>query len=192
MVKLSRRQFESLLFKVSNCQFVGFTALTVPDMRKKGNPHFGHTVKITRVNGVINWRYSSAVKKQLEREGKTDPFQALPRTWGQRINNCPLVCHITDDDGPQFYLETKMEKRSWEYWDTDTQLLIPEAEIKPYIKPDAPSRQGTAREVMLRDYRLDHLAELRMDGQDYRVLPLWWELAVYRPQTPETPVSASA
>jgi hypothetical protein len=193
MVKISQRKLESLLFGIANCQFVGLTALTVPDMTKRGNQYFGKTVKISRVNGPINWRYSSAVNAQLKREGKADAFKAFPRVWGQRINGCPLVCHIPeDDDGPRFYLELKLERRDVGYFSTDTHERIPQNVIAPFLKSDSDSRQGTDREVLLRDYRLDHIAELRVSGEEYSIVPLWYEYQIYLPTSQIPPATALA
>ena len=193
MVKISRQRFEALLFGLDSCQFVGFTALTTPDMKKTLNPFFGTTVKISRVNGVVNWKYSSSVNKQLVREGKADAFKAFPRTWGQRINNCPLVCHI-NEDGVRLYVEVKVERRDVGYFDTETLERVPESALKKFLKPDSESRQGTEKTIVLRDYRLDHIAEMTIAKETYRVLPLWYEHAVYlpAPTPPAEPEKVSA
>lgn len=180
MVKISQRKLESLLFVTANCHPIGLTALTVPEMTKRGNPYFGKTVKISRVNGMINWRYSSAVIAQLKREGKSDAFKAFPRKWGARINGTPLVCHIPED-GARFYLEVKVERRDVGYFNNETHQRIQTPEIERFLKDKSPSRQGTDREVLLRDYRLDHIADLRFNREEFSVVPLWYEHFVYFP-----------
>ncbi len=187
MVKITQRKLERLLFMTASCEFIGLTAITVPDMKKKGNPHWDRTVKIARVNGVINWRYSSAVNKQLLREGKPDAFKAYPRTWGQRVNYTPLVVNITDDGETHFYLEVKRERIDAGYFDTETAERVPESELKKWLKPDQESRQGTDKEIILRDYRLDHILELRMQREEYRIVPEWHQLNTYLPPAAEPP-----
>jgi len=204
-VILTRTKLECLLFKTHGCQFLGMTAITVPKMPKskggKKNPHHGHLIKISRVNGVIGWRYSSAVKRQLEREGKPDAFRAFPRVWGQRVNDTPLVVHI-NEDGCHFYLEVKLQQRDWGYFDTRTGQRIDDATVRPWLSKEPPdikglaaedaatfpkfydiaaaTRQGTNAPVILRDYRIDHIAELRIGGEEYRT-PLWYEQQFYLP-----------
>ena len=187
MVKISQRKLERLLFKTQSCEFIGFTAITVPDMKKAKNPHWDRTIKIARVNGVINWRYSKSVNAQLVREGKPDAFKAFPRVWGQRIQNTPLVVNITDDGATNLYMEVKRERIDAGYFDTITSERVPESELKKWLKPDQDSRQGTDKEIILRDYRLDHIVELRMQREEYHVVPDWHQLNTYLPSPPADP-----
>lgn len=190
MIKLSRHEFESRLFGVSKCQFVGLTALTAPDMRKTGNPYAGTTVKISRVSGCINWRYESAVRRQQARENRPADFQSQPRKWGNRIDGCPLVCHVRPDVGVTLYLEVKVEQVTAGYFSTNTGQRIDDALLRPFFPKKSASRQGVDREVQLRDYRLDHIAELRIAGEDWHVTPLWFEYQTY--MNPPEAMGASA
>jgi hypothetical protein len=183
MVKISQRKLASLLLGIANCQFVGLTALTVPDMRKTRNPHAGRTVKISRVNGPINWRYSASVQAQLRREGKADAFKAFPRVWGRRVKDCPLVVHA-NDDGTHLYLEMKVEQRSVGYFNTETFQRIPEEEIAKFLKKKKPSRQGTDKEIVLKDFRIDHISEITIARDSYIITPLWFEQQTYLPSLP--------
>jgi hypothetical protein len=187
MVKISQRKLASLLLGISNCQFVSFVALTVPDMRVTGNPWHGTTVKISRVNGCINWRYEAAVNAQLRRENKPDAFQAFPRVWGKRIKETPLVIHCTEDEGTQLYLEAKVERRDVGYFCTETFDRIPTDTIERFLKKKKNRRQGTQKEIVLKDFRLDHIAEITVNRDTWRITPLWFQHQIYLPNRPADP-----
>jgi hypothetical protein len=188
MVKISQRKLASLLLGIANCQFVGITALTVPEMRKTGNPWHGTTVKISRVNGAINWRYETAVNAQLKRENKPDAFTAFPRVWGKRIKDTPLVIHCTEDEGTQLYLEVKVERREVGYFCTETFERIPTDVIEKFMsKKKKRSRQGTDKQIVLKDFRLDHIAEITVNRDTWRITPLWFQHQIYLPNRPADP-----
>lgn len=189
MVKISQRKLASLLLGIANCQFVSITALTVPDVRKTRNPYYGTTVKISRVNGCINWRYETAVNAQLKREGKPDAFQAFPRVWGKRIKDSPLVIHVNEDEGTHLYLEMKVERRDVGYFDTETFERISTDAIAPFLKKKRNRRQGTTKEIVLKDFRLDHIAEITVSRDTWRIAPLWFQHQIYLPNRPADPPS---
>jgi hypothetical protein len=159
-------------------QFIGLVAVHVPQMKVRKNPFHGKVLKLSRVNGAINWSYGRAVNRQRKREDKPADFKPKERTWGNRINHCPLVIHL--QDVPYFYLELKRERVERWYFDNETLQQIPETELMPYFPKRAKSRQKLDREVTLRDYRLDHIAELTIGGETWKVDPCWWKLKVLR------------
>jgi hypothetical protein len=176
VANLTLLELQKRLLKLSGTQFVGLTAVHEPDFVKRGNPFFGRVVKRSIVNGSINFRYQSTVQKQQIREGKPGEFVAGPRVWGQRVRGCPLVLHI-GDDGIQLYLEIKVEKCDRQYFDAVTFEPIAETLISKYFrKRKRPTRQQLLKPVELRDYRLDHIAELRCGRESVRVAPLYWLL----------------
>lgn len=160
------------------CQFVGLLAVHEPQMRVRKNPFAGRVLKVSRVNGVINWRYSKAVNAQRARESKPADFVADERTWGNRVQYCPLVVHL--QELPHFYLEVKRERIERWYFDRDTLQPIPEIELLPYFPKRLRSRQKVDREVCLRDYRLDHIAEMTINAETWKVDPCWWKLKALR------------
>lgn len=170
LLELQRR-----LLKLSGAQFIGLTAVHEPDFVKRGNPYFGKVVKRSIVNGAINFRYSSTVRKQQIREGQAADFVAGPRAWGERVQGCPLVLHVSEQ--LHLYLEIKVEKCERHYFCASSFEAIPEATISKYFrKRKRPTRQRVAKPVELRDYRLDHIAELRFGGESFRVAPVFWLL----------------
>ncbi len=115
------------------------------------------------MNGAINWRYETAVNAQLKREGKPDAFKAFPRVWGRRIKETPLVIHCTEDEGTQLYLEVKVERREVGYFCTETFQRIPTESIERFMKKKKRCRQGTDKQIVLKDFRLDHIAEITVN-----------------------------
>lgn len=164
---------QKLLLSLSGAQPLGFTAVHEPEMRARNNPFRGRVWKRSRGNGWVNFRYVSSVIKQRERENVPGLFVAAPRVWGHRVAGCPLVVHVTDS--VHVYLEIKLEKCVREYFDKDTFAPIDAALIGPLLKKKRrPGRQGVQKVVELRDYDLNHIAELTIAKQSFRVAPLFW------------------
>lgn len=195
MTAITQHELETMLMQTARCQFVQLATVTDPDMRKRGNPHFTAR-KVSIVNGVINWRYARAVKQQLLREGKradADVFRAFPRKWGQRVKHTPLVSHIAGDEGTcRLYLETKIERRVNHYFCRETGKRIDESELAPWLRDPGPSRQGTDREIILRDFALANIAELTMGGIRYAIAPAVTELQTYLPRKAAIPATAGS
>lgn len=177
-LSLTLPQFRRRLLRIWTTQPIGMTAVTTPDMRKKNNPFFGHVVKITRVNGWINWRYAKAVNRQRVRERKPATFKAIARSWGQRVEQRPLI-----EYADQLYLDVKVEARQAMYIDLRTTAEIPWHEIKPFVRPPQKAkRQNLNRDVILRDYHVENIAELRIAGETWRVRKPWNRLKKLRPE----------
>lgn len=201
MKAISQAELEDLFFATDKTQFVSFVSVTCPAMRKRQNP-YPNAKKVSLVVGVVNWTYSKTVNRQRGREQKTMNFRAMERTWGTRIKGTPLVSYVCGAEGEtRLYLEVKVERRSFLYFDSETHQRIDEELILPFLREHEPnSRQGVDREIILRDYRLLHIAELTIGGAQYRVAPAAAELLTYipapkpavakRPQTRRKPLVA--
>lgn len=173
-INLTLRELQKQLTQVSASQAIALTAVHEPEMRQRGNPFRGKVLKRSRVNGFINFRYQTTVRKQQKREQQPTDFIALPRKWGQRVRGCPLVLHVAEE--LQLYLEVKIERVERLYFDAITFEPIDEKQLASFFKKKRPSRQKLNRPVELRDYRLDHVAEVRLAGQVWRVAPVSWLL----------------
>jgi|GEM_PF-1741511 len=144
---------------------------------KKDNPFWNVTEqrwkirKVATINGFINFNYENAVNRQRQREGITATFQSLPRKWGLHIKGTPLVVHIKDGD-EKHYLEVKVEKSlAWELIHVATSQPLDAAElalVNRWLKPKSKSRQGVQKEIVLRDYDLDSIIGLTVDGKGFR------------------------
>jgi hypothetical protein len=166
---------EQLAAKVSEYRgatFVTIEARTEPKLLVKilhdgniePNPFIGNVVKVSRVNGVINWVYENAVNRQRTREELDADFQAMPRKWGNRLAETPLVEHKGN-----YYLELKVQKSLGYHYETlDGQMLDTEAVNRFFPKPSA-SRQGVEREILLRDYSLANIRRINIRGEEHEV-----------------------
>ena len=171
-LSLTLPQFVRRLNGIDRSQPVGMITVTVPDMKKRSNPYFGRVVKISHITCWINTRYSRSVNLQRIREAKSADFRARERAWGSKIEKRPLVEH---DD--QYYFEVKLQTRKSQLRLVETGEVIPPETIKPFLAPLKKNpRQRLNREVILRDFRVDHVAELRINGEVWRVRRPWNQL----------------
>jgi len=167
-VHVTRNQLIAKLAALQGATMVSVIAQTDPGKNKACK---GQVVKQSHVNGVLNWNYEAAVNRQQGREGGEQDFIAQPRKWGERIKGTPLVTHKGNT-----YLEVKVERAlKTEYFEVrpDGSLVGTDREsIAHLLRPhrsNAP-HQGVEREVVLRDYRLDNLVEIRMGGVCYQII----------------------
>ena len=167
-------QFEKRLRGLTGVTPVGMTSVTHPAMRVRENPHRDRVVKITRTNAWIGANYTRQVNRQRVREELPDDFLAIPRTWGKRIGPSPLVLLTTGNGRKLWYLDCRVVARVWTYRDLQTGAEIQESELARWLIPARPSRrQRLHRHIVLRDYRLDRIAELRIAGEIWRPRKAW-------------------
>jgi hypothetical protein len=171
--RFSLIQLQSQLLKVSAPQPIGLTAIHEPAMRRTNNPFRGRVLKRSRVNGWINFEYKRTVRRQQVREHLDPDFQPMPRVWGQRVRDCPLVLHA-DETGLQLYLEVKLQTVERLYFDSNTFEPIDAKSIAPFLIKRRPSRQPVQNQIELRDYRLDRVAQLRIGRDTWEVAPVIW------------------
>lgn len=160
-------------------QFVTFTSETTPRMRKtvdgRGTPYNEFhdengnclVTKVSRVNGIINFRYKNSVNNQREREQGPDhePFEPEPRKWGERLEGMPLVEHKG-----RYYLEVKVERSlGTTYLDENGDEIEREA-LEPYLyRSRQPSTQQTETPIILRDYRVENITEITVNGSTLEI-----------------------
>ena len=201
-------ELEKLLRLVKSARMVSLVALTDPAMRKTDNPHFGRIRKISRVGGVINFLYEHSVNRQRLREnqptdssGNVERFGAFPRRWGQRVKGTPLVEHVPEGVGcVRCYLEIKVQRRESKYVDRESMAPVQYEEIRQWLKYDERNiaegvRQQVDRPVVLRDFRLDHIASIKgIDGggETIDVRPTIYELKRYQRTAAELAARQSA
>jgi len=147
---------------------VTIVARTEPGMNKTGNPYMGKVFKVSRVNGMIGFRYENAVNKQLAREGEVADFVAKPRKWGTHIDGTPLIEHKGN-----YYLEMKVEKSlDHRYEDAsgneldDVTLDLVRAFMPVKNKPVS---QGTEKEIICRNYKVEKILSITYRGTCYLV-----------------------
>jgi hypothetical protein len=158
---LTLEQLRDNLLALKGSAIVTINAETLPAMRKTGNP-YASAVKVSAVNGVINWIYEAAVNRQRTRENLEADFRSYPRKWGQRIQGTPLVEHKGN-----YYLEMKVQGACSTYY-VGTQE-VSHNDITPYLRPLSPSRQGVTREIILRDYALENIKSITYRGETIEI-----------------------
>lgn len=173
-MQLTVEMLASMLAQHRGATPVTLVARTVPPMRKTGNPLAGDVVKVSRVNAIIGFLYENSVNNQrLREQGEDAPlFESHPRKWGRRVLPSPLVEH-TDKKGNFIrYLEVKVQKSlGYEYRSISTGTPIPDAEVECYLpKKVEGARQEVENPVILRDYDLRNILEIRMLGADYEII----------------------
>lgn len=147
---------------------VTIVARTEPDMRKTGNPYIGQVFKVSRVNGMIGFRYENAVNNQLGREGEAKDFVAQPRKWGVHIDGTPLIEHKGN-----YYVEMKVEKSLDSRYEDGAGNEL-ENDVLDLVKQfipvkNKPATQGTEKEVICRDYKVSTILSLTYRGTCYLV-----------------------
>lgn len=141
------------------------TAVTSPAMNKGGNPFYGRIQKVETRHVMFNFNYTNSVNNQRGKEGIEVPFQAHKRVWGEKIEGTPLVQHKG-----KFYVEAKPSgKAQVTTWLCDGSP-IELSEIQKYlVVPKKSNLQGTEKEIRVRDYSIDSIAEVKIQGRFYIV-----------------------
>jgi len=135
----------------------GATPLTISALTEIKLDKYGVVKKLSRVNGISGFSYRDSVRKA----GEPD-FVPQPRQWGERLGkNGHLVHHKG-----RLYLNMKVEKSR------EPVYLVRSGPFLKTIRPapdELPKRDE--REIITRDYRLDHLQRISFGGKKYRILP---------------------
>jgi len=156
------------LMQVKNAIPATIIAITEEKMNKTNNPFYGRVTKKQRSNVFINFDYANSVNKRLTKEGKEADFIAHSRTWGERLPGTPIVFHNNT-----YYLEagflTKNDPKVEYFVDGEA---TDKAVFESFLKTKKPStgRQGVEEEneVVLRDFKIDSIHEVHMNGKIYR------------------------
>jgi hypothetical protein len=171
--RYTAEELREILMELRGAKAATIFAKTEPKMRKTDNPYIGRVLKHSQVNGMVNWHYENSVNNQREREGHGEIFEALPRKWGTRIKRpdgtlTPLVEHKG-----QWYLEVKVQqtiRHEYRFVGTERKLnRISMEELRKFLteRTGEGARQELEKVVILRDYALENIYQLTLDGQEY-------------------------
>ncbi len=171
-------ELASILLQSKGSRFVGLTAETTPRANKKGredgqpNP-FGRIVKRSRVRGIIGFKYENSVNNQREREDHPEAgeFVAEARSWGHRVDGTPVVLHKGKKNGEfRAYLEVKVDGASGTTYVADGRE-VDRQDVAQYLpKSKGSERQDVDAPVILRDYALESIREIRIGGETLTVV----------------------
>lgn len=163
MKNITRVEFCELLMGLRGATPVTITSKT--EVRVPKSCQYHGTTKISKVNGLANFHYEAAVNRQLTREDKSADFEAMPRQWGERLVRpdgtlTPIVQHKGAN-----YLELKVQNSLESKYVFNDKELDKDV-ITPFL-PKSVSRQGTDKEVIVRDYKLESVLEATINGELY-------------------------
>jgi hypothetical protein len=175
-MKLTKDQLVATVAAVKGTTFATLETSTVPEMRKTGNPFIGRVRKISKgLNVQIGAIYENAVNRQAEREGNPDAgeFVAEKLAYGSW-----LVPHKIIEHKGAFQIRVTCNphmKPSEVIYTLDGEPVNDEtlAEIKAFEPEKKGSgRQadfGVEREVVPRNYKLDSIVSIKINGTLYRI-----------------------
>jgi hypothetical protein len=174
MPTISRAYLISGLEERSRRGAIIATIEALTDARLKRGNTLGQVLKRAVVNVMLNWAYERAVNRQREREAGAsndeacastiETFRAHPRKWGRRVPRTPFVRHRE-----KLYVECKIQRVVSTAYELLDGTAVPEASVLPFLPARSASRQGVDREIVLRDYGIDSIVALTVDGERYLV-----------------------
>lgn len=169
--EMSREDFVDMVVQTKGARFASIVATTDARVKKGGNdgsvnPNFKDTVKTSKALVILNHNYTNSVNNQRGREGTDEDFVAEPRRWGERIPGTSFVEHKGT-----LYLEVKVEKSlGYEYFVGSTGEHLSKDEVHNFITARKESgRQQVDNPVILRDYKVDNLQYVTMNGVTVRL-----------------------
>lgn len=162
-VVITRQELVEFLKSLKGATSATIVAETVPTMAKTDNPFVGKVIKRSVVNGVLNVHYANSVNRQRVREDSAPDFIPQERAWGTRIEGTPLVQHNS-----QYYLEVKCERAAVQYLAADGTEISKDA-LAPFLRERAAVNQELEKAVVLRDYKLENIKEMRVAGFNLQV-----------------------
>ena len=167
-VQITSIELYDMLANLSGAKMATIETMTVPSMRKTRNPFYDKVLKMTRVNVTLNFIYANSVNNQRSKEGNEEVFVPHQRKWGVRISNSTLVTH----DG-KLYVEAKMngKPQSVEYYLTNGESISKDV-LLPFLpkKSSNQEHQGVEKEIVLRDYSLDSITAIDVNGKRFEIV----------------------
>lgn len=173
-VTITRAELRAKLQALKGATFVTISALVDARARKTGNP-YAQVLKLSRVNGVVGADYEASVNRQLGREGKDHiVFESQGRSWGERVSSALVLKADKESGQDKAYLAIQPQHtRAPIYFGRQASGLLRQVAketIAPFLPAHKPSAiQGTDKEVVYRNYGLDGIASISMNGQTYRI-----------------------
>jgi hypothetical protein len=179
-VAITRSQLSAGLAGIRGSRIVTITATTIPDMRA-GNPFGGRVRKTARVNGQINWRYTSAVQRRRNAEntpidpatGEVAQFVAQPRKWGTlRTRADGTLTPFVDHKGAEYVELMVKDSLGYVYHLDNGQPLGAKGRrlVREWLRSKVEgARQMVARPVILRDYKLENITAVTHGKRTYVV-----------------------
>lgn len=163
---LSINDLVELLSQYRGTKICSLITHTAPRMRKTGNPFYGEILKISAMNGMINFNYAGNVNKQRERENKSQDFQSSP-SWFTHTNSF-LVEH--PETGQQYIKFRLLKNPNSVFYNTRTGQIIDRHQIEPYLYDSSGyESQDLDKPIRTITIKIENIKKLKVDGQEYEV-----------------------
>ena len=121
----------------------------VYDSVSEENPYYKKATCTKFTNGIINFDYENAVKRQQKREDKEVTFEAKERAWGTHVTRAMI------EHKGQYYVQIRVNRTYGHVYRNDAEI-IEYNKLKCFITPKKESdNQGTDKEIVVRDIKLD-------------------------------------
>lgn len=162
-------ELKEILLNRKGATPIAFSAITDTKAKKTGNP-YAAVLKFSAVQAMTGINYENNVNNQLAREGKEADFVAQERTWGENVNGSLvvkgdksyLVARVLRAKKPVFIVKGRDGKLS----------TIAKAAIAHLLPAERKAEnQGTDKEVVYRNYSLENIRSISIDGKKYQLVP---------------------
>lgn len=142
--------------------------LTYTECKLKKDAPVKELYKISKVNVNVGFNYTNAVKSQMKKEGVAGGFKSKGRAWGSHVENTPLIEHKGN-----YYLETRpISSMGRKYFivEGDKVKVIDKETAESWIqeRKEAPG-QPVEKKVIVRDYKLGSLLQIKINKQKLRI-----------------------
>lgn len=159
---LTPYELKEYLLTIRHAMPCTFLAETTPDMNKTGNPYWGRVTKKVNINVFVGFNYGKSVNRQRSKEGLLADFIPRPRKWGERIYPTPVIYHKQ-----KWYMETRFLHDVWPTFFIDGKYVSYNI-IKPYLNDvHIPYNQGVKKPIFCRDYSLESIKEININGHEF-------------------------
>lgn len=167
-----------VLADVSRYAFVGLVYESVLSdsqlVKPKTNGISGRISKVAHVTLYTGkeFSYAKVVKSRQEKVAKeigvdAPAWEAMPRQWGTRIVGTPFVHHKG-----KLYFEGMVTQCHKSQYKLDGKF-VDKSEIASYLRERSESNRQMlpeGNEVILRDFRLDNIIQINLNGRVYSVI----------------------
>jgi len=135
--------------------------ITTETRPRAKSPLNGQIVKKAIINGFANINYEGAVNRQRTRENVSEAFRSRPRASGEHVQGSPLIVK-----GKKHYLQIKVEKVLEEKFFIRGREVSKES-VQNFLIKSRSSRQKVAKKVEIRDFLLENIKSVTLNGVKY-------------------------
>ena len=174
MKNVTLAELQVVLARIPHATPATITAVTEPKMNKFGkvegektaNPYLGRVSKKITSNVFIGFVYGNSVNNALAKEGKEKDFTPAERKWGKKIEGTCLVEHKGS-----WYLECRFLRNTKPEYFVDGVATQTKDAFSAFLSKSNSNaaHQGLEKEVILRDYKIASIAEIKVAGEHYIV-----------------------